>query len=175
MVDRKARYDRRQRSREQRSKDSSRDRRRNLRRTIISGVGILAAVVAVGGAFILLGILKKELPPTNFGPGHSETLPPSQINISPIPRPEQEHVMERNATHPQGRMLVQYNCRDYECGPDLVENLAKIVRRYPPSVYMAPYPGMDAKIALAAPGRLETLDFLDEERIRDFINENLTR
>ena len=40
---------------------------------------------------------------------------------------------------------------------------------------MAPYPGMDAKIALAAPGRLLTLETLDEDRIREFINRNLNR
>ena len=35
----------------------------------------------------------------------------------------------------------------------------------PSSVYLAPYPGMDAKIALAAPGRLEILDEYDEDQI----------
>ena len=39
--------------------------------------------------------------------------------------------------------------------------LVDIVGDYPSYVYLAPYPGMDAKIALAAPGRLETLDNLD--------------
>ena len=136
---------------------------------------MLAVAVAVVGAFVLMGILQKDLPPTNFGPGHSESLPPAQINTSPIPRPIQEHVMERNRTHPPGQMLVQYNCRDYECGPDLVEKLTTVVKSYPPSVYLAPYPGMDAKIALAAPGRLLTLDTLDEARIREFIRDNLDR
>jgi len=34
---------------------------------------------------------------------------------------------------------------------------------------------MDAKIALAAPGRLLILDALDEEKIRGFIIDNLDR
>ena len=83
--------------------------------------------------------------------------------------------MERNRSHPPGRMLVQYNCRDYECAPDTVERLVEIVRSYPTSVYLAPYPGMDANIALAAPGRMLTLDTLDEGRIREFVRDNLER
>ena len=72
-------------------------------------------------------------------------------------------------------MLVQYNCVDYQCEPDMTQKLIEIVRDYIPQVYLAPYPGMDAKIALAAPGRLETLDNFDEQRIRQFIQRNLTR
>ncbi|MCZ6564045.1 MAG: DUF3105 domain-containing protein [Deltaproteobacteria bacterium] len=83
--------------------------------------------------------------------------------------------MERNATHPRGRMLVQYNCVQYQCEPDLVESLTEIVRGFPPSVYLAPYPTMDAKIALAAPGRLLTLEILDEDQIREFISDNSDR
>ena len=86
--------------------------------------------------------------------------------------------MERNATHPPGQMLVQYNCRDYECEPDLIVDLIALVQTYPRTVYLAPYPGMDAKIALAAPGRLVTLDGFDDshrKQIHEFIKENLDR
>ena len=72
-------------------------------------------------------------------------------------------------------MLVQYNCEDYQCEPDLVQMLVEIVEDYPPQVYLAPFPGMDAKIALAAPGRLETFDDFDEQAIRQFIVKNLDR
>ncbi len=83
--------------------------------------------------------------------------------------------MERNAGHPRGSMLVQYNCVDYQCEPNLVETLTEIVLNFPPYVYLAPYPTMDAKIALAAPDRLLTLDALDENKIRKFINDNANR
>ena len=84
--------------------------------------------------------------------------------------------MERGGGHHQvGSMLVQYNCDDYQCEPDLIQKLVEIVESYPPQVYLAPYPGMDAKIALAAPGRLETLDNFDEQAIRQFIVKNLNR
>ena len=72
-------------------------------------------------------------------------------------------------------MLVQYNCRDFTCQPGLVDRLTEIVQSYPPQVYLAPYPTMDAKIALAAPGRLLTLENLDEAKIRKFITDNADR
>ena len=81
--------------------------------------------------------------------------------------------MERNAGHEKGSMLVQYNCVDYECEPDLEERLTDIVRDYPPHVFLAPYPTMDAMIALAAPGKLLTLDAFDGNKIQEFINDNL--
>ena len=83
--------------------------------------------------------------------------------------------MERAAGHERGSMLVQYNCVDYECEADLEERLTAIVLDFPPYVYLAPYPTMDAKIALAAPGRLLTLDALDENKIRKFINDTSDR
>ncbi len=176
MADRKTRYERRQRARERRLKESRTARLLNLRRVLLIVTGGLAAVALVAGGIYLLAVNTKELPPTGFGPNHLETFPPRQINTVPIPRREQEHVMERGGGHHQrGSMLVQYNCRDYECEPELVENLAEIVRSYPPNVYMAPYPGMDAKIALTAPSRLTTLETLDEEKIRDFLDKNLSR
>ena len=117
----------------------------------------------------------KILPPTGYSPAHSEAMPPRKINFRPIPRLVQEHVMERNAGHQKGSMLVQYNCVDYQCEPDLVEKLTAIVLTFPPYVYLAPYPTMDANIALAAPGRLLTLDVFDEAKIRKFITDNADR
>ena len=72
-------------------------------------------------------------------------------------------------------MLVQYNCVDFQCDDGLVDRLTEIVLTFPTQVYLAPYPTMDAKIALAAPGRLLTLDTLDEDKIREFITDNLER
>lgn len=179
VADRKARYERRQSARERRRQESRRVRGHNLRRTLFMAVGGFAvAGLAIGGIVLFMttrSTFGKELPPTGYTPAHSESLPPQQINFLPIPRLVQEHVMERNATHPNGRMLVQYNCVDYQCEPGLVDRLTEIVRAYPPKVFLAPYPTMDAMIALAAPGKLLTLDALDEDMIREFINDNLNR
>ena len=179
MADRSDRYQRRQGARQRRQQESRSARRRNLRRTVLKFAGGIAVVVLVIGGLAIFVTTRstfgKELPPTGFTPSHAESFPPGKINSRPIPRLVQEHVMERNAGHERGSMLVQYNCRTYTCEPDLVDRLTEIVRAYPRYVYLAPYPTMDAKIALAAPGRLLTLDTLDEDKIREFINDNLDR
>ncbi len=65
-----------------------------------------------------------------------------------------------------GGVLVQYNC-SRGC-PELVAALAGIVRRYDQAI-LAPYPLMEARIALTAWGRIATFDELEEERIVAFI------
>ena len=142
---------------------------------IIGAAGVAGAVVLFAGVVFWAGNVK-ELPPTGFTANHWEQFPPVQVNTSPIPRQIQEHVMERGGGHHEtGSMLVQYNCDDYLCGPDTIEQLTAIVRDYPDNVFLAPYPGMDAAIALAAPNRLVTLDFLDEVKVRKFLDDNLKR
>ena len=179
MADRGARYQRKQGARERRLQESRRARLRKLKRTLLMSVGGLAVVgLAIGGIVLFMttrSTFGKELPPTSVTPAHSEAFPLGQINSRQIPRLVQEHVMERNAGHEKGSMLVQYNCEDYECEPDLEEKLIDIVLGYPPYVYLAPYPTMDAMIALAAPGKLLTLDTFDEDKIRGFINDNSDR
>ena len=141
---------------------------------IFGTVAGVVALVAVGLVFLVT--TSKTLPPTSFSPSHSESFPPRQINTRPIHRSIQEHVMERGGGHHlAGGMLVQYNCEDYQCDPDLIQKLTDLVQKYPPQVYLAPYPVMDAKIALAAPGKLETLETFDADKIRQFIDRNLGR
>lgn len=173
MVDRKARYERKKRARERQFEGSRRARRGNMMRTVGIGIASLAVIAALGVGFVALVSGQKELPPTGFSPSHLEQYPPQQINLQPIPRLIQEHIMERGGSHPDGGMLIQYNCLDYECDPTLPDDLAAIVSEFPSQVYLAPYPGMDAKIALAAPGTLEILEQFDEGLIREFIRDHL--
>ena len=179
MADRKARYQRRHSTRDRRQQESRRARWRNLRRKLLVAAGGLAVVsVAIGGLVFFMttrNTFGKILPPTGFSAAHLESLPLQQINIRPIPRLEQEHVMERTAGHERGSMLVQYNCVNFQCEPELVEKLTEIVLDFSQYVYLAPYPTMDAMIALAAPGRLLTLDAFDEDKIRKFIADNADR
>ena len=164
--------------RKERQHQKVRGRRFANRRQTAIRVGIAAVVITglvVGAVFFVIAN-SKILPPTSFGPGHSERFPPRQINSSPIPRSIQEHVMERGGGHHRiGSMLIQYNCDRFDCEPDMVAKLRAIVSARPSNVYLAPYPAMDAKIALAAPGRLVILDDLDESRITRFIFDNLGR
>ena len=117
----------------------------------MAATGFAVVGLAVGGIVLFMttsSTFGKELPPTGVTSAHSESFPPAQINFRPIPRLVQEHVMERNAGHERGSMLVQYNCIDYQCQPDLEERLIEIVQAYPAYVFLAPYPTMDAMIAL---------------------------
>ena len=157
-----------------REKREAQTKSRRLERLKLFGtISVIAAGVI--GVVVFVVMTSKTLPPTGFGPGHLETFPTAQINARPIDPLIQQHVMERNASHANGKMLIQYNCRDYDCEPGLVSALEEIVTRFPPTVYLAPYPGMDAMIARAAPGRLEILDKLDEDKIVEFIRANLNR
>jgi hypothetical protein len=179
VADRKSRYERRQGARGRRQQESRRARLGNLRRKLmLAAAGFTVTSLVVIGFVVFMttrSTFGKILPPTGFSAAHLETFPPQQINLVPIHRLVQEHVMERNATHADGKMLVQYNCSKFECEPGLVENLKEIVLDFPPTVYLAPYPEMDAKIALAAPGRLLTFEVFDPNGIRKFITDNLDR
>ena len=105
-------------------------RRRHRIRKLLIFSGVVAAVVVVIGGLLAYGSTRKLLPPTTFGPGHSESLPPQQINTQPIPLRVQEHVMEHVGPTQKPGILVQYNCDDYECAPDLVSNLDDLVRDF---------------------------------------------
>jgi uncharacterized protein DUF3105 len=96
-------------------------------------------------------------PPTS-GP-HLPYIAPWGVHTRTIVRELQVHNLE------DGGVVVQYNC---DC-PDLVAKLKAIVDRYDRQVILAPYPGMQHKIALTAWTRLDTLDELDEGRITRFI------
>lgn len=100
------------------------------------------------------------------------------IHRVPIAREIQVHNLE------DGGVIIQYNCTDCQA---LVTKLESLVQRYQekarmeqsktgskvPSRYyhliLAPYPGMDATIALTAWGRIDKFNEFDEERITRFI------
>ena len=98
-------------------------------------------------------------PPTS-GP-HYTSIAPWGIHDEPIPNELQIHNLE------DGGVMVQYNCPD-GCA-DLIEKLTGIVERYDEQVILAPYPDMDARIALTAWNRIDTLDAFNEKRIMAFI------
>ena len=97
-------------------------------------------------------------PPTS-GP-HLPYIAPWGVHTRPIARELQVHNLE------DGGVVVQYNC---EC-PDVVDRLRAIVTKYDRQVILAPYPGMKSRIALTAWTRIDTMDALDEGRVRRFID-----
>ena len=97
-------------------------------------------------------------PPTS-GP-HLPYIAPWGVHTRPIDRELQVHNLE------DGGVVVQYNC---EC-PDVATKLKAIVQRYDKHVILAPYPGMKTKIALTAWTRIDTMEELDEARVKRFID-----
>ncbi len=101
-------------------------------------------------------------PPTS-GP-HTYYLAKWGIHDRPLPKEEQVHNLE------DGGVIIQYNCPD-GC-PELVERLKAIARRYD-TLILAPYPGMDRRIALTAWQRLHKFNDFDERRIVRFIDAHI--
>lgn len=97
-------------------------------------------------------------PPTS-GP-HLPYIAPWGVHTRPIPLELQVHNLE------DGGVMVQYNCT---C-PELVEKLRGVVSRYDKQVILAPYPGMNSRIALTAWTRRDRLEDFDERRIVRFID-----
>lgn len=86
------------------------------------------------------------------------------VHEQPVPLELQLHNLK------DGGVAIQYNCPT-GC-KDIVAQLEKITNSYTRNVLMAPYPMMDAKIALTAWGQSQMMDTVDEARIRKFIDEH---
>jgi hypothetical protein len=97
-------------------------------------------------------------PPTS-GP-HLPYIAPWGIHTRPISRELQVHNLE------DGGVMVQYSC---DC-PAEIAKLRDIVAKHDRFVILAPYPGMKSRFALTAWTRIETMDALDEGRVRRFID-----
>jgi Protein of unknown function (DUF3105) len=116
-------------------------------------------------------------PPTS-GP-HVPFIAKWGIYKIPVPKELQVHNLE------DGGVIIQYNCQSCD---ELIAKLQTLAKRYlekaarekfkaadpeMPTKYehliLAPYPGMDATIALTAWGRIDKLKGYDEARITRFI------
>ena len=142
-------------------------RKRTIRKVgYVVGLVIFVDALGYGGSLWILGT--KVYPPTDFG-GHIEASPPGHILTQPMQLAIQKHMLEHaDGSGPPG-VVINYNCVDFACEPGLLEQLVEIARGYPAFVYLAPYPRMDAKIALTRLGQLEVLEGFDEGRIQTFI------
>ena len=116
-----------------------------------------------------------SLPPTSGT--HVNNKAPWGVSGSPIPDELQIHNLE------DGGIMVQYNCTPHEDSQKeatdaaedqdecqkLVAQLTEVVQKYKDKVILAPYPKLDAKIALTAWTRLDKFNQFDQERIEIFI------
>lgn len=127
---------------------------------------IIVVVIVVGGVYFLVSTTK-TLPPTDIQ-GHVEASPSSHILKEPMPITIQKHMLEHADGYGPPGVVINYNCEDYICEEGLIKKLEAFAIQYN-FVYVAPFPNMNAKIALTKHGRIETLDSYNEERIENFI------
>ena len=110
----------------------------------------------------------KNLPPTDFT-NHIEQNPISHILKEPMQLKVQKHMLEHSdGTGPPG-VILNYDCKNYKCAPDLIQKLESFAPKYPDFVYVAPFKNMAAKIVLTRQNGIEILEDYDEERINNFI------
>lgn len=143
------------------------ERRREKRRRSIRKL-VKIAVVS-GGVFALVWFLftRSKLPPTT-DVNHSEQSPPAHILGRPIPDAIQRHMLEHADGGGKPGVIIQYNCTNFECEPNLIEKLTELVRRYPNNVYLAPN-NYDGKIILTKLDKRRILDYFDAQKIKSFI------
>ena len=127
---------------------------------------ILITVGIIAGLGWLM-TLSPNLPPTSTQ-NHSEDSPLSHIVTTEIPDAIQRHMFEHADGSGAPGIIIQYNCDDYDCEPDLIQKLTALVEEYPDNVYLAPN-NYDGKIILTKLGKREVLDQFNEQTIRDFI------
>ena len=184
--DREAQERRRQHREEARAREqAARQRTRRLRLIRRVGAYAVAAVLAGGLGYWAYAKISAPLPgqamptqgndhipamwsphpPYNTDPPtsgwHVDNIAPWGVHGTPIPKELQVHNLE------DAGVAVQYNCPQ-GC-PDLVKQLEAIVKAHDKYVLLAPYPGMDKRIALTAWGRIDKFDEFDEARIDRFI------
>lgn len=111
----------------------------------------------------------ERLPPIDMD-GHIESNPSSYILKDPMLIAIQKHMLEHADGVEKGRggVIINYNCKDYSCEESLIENLESFATNYD-YVYVVPFKGMDAKIAITKLGKIDVLEEYDEIRIKNFI------
>ncbi|MCH7951304.1 hypothetical protein IH980_01015 [Patescibacteria group bacterium] len=128
--------------------------------------GVVAVALTAGGYFWWTN--RSVLPPTNFT-GHIEQSPESHILDKPMSILIQKHMIEHADGEGPPGVVINYNCEDFECEPELIEELADIANQYPEFVYVAPFPGMTKKLAITRFKKIETFDSFDKEALIRFI------
>jgi hypothetical protein len=175
---------RKQEAREQRELEKKQAQRRQ--RAMRIGLYAAVSVVLLASAYWAYGKLTEKItwstvailpsphiplgsshPPYNSDPAtsgpHTDALAPWGVHNEPIEKEMQLHNLE------DGGVVINYACRD--C-PELVDQLKAVAGRYD-RVVLAPYPGLDRKIALTAWGKIDKFDEFDEGRITKFIKAHI--
>lgn len=129
---------------------------------------ILSGIALVGGITLFIKT-RPNLPPMDIE-GHVEQNPPSHISDREMPEPIQKHMLEHADGKGKPGILIQYNCKKYDCEKNVIVKLQALVKKYPENVYLA-QGNYDGKIILTRLGKREILDKFDEKKIVEFITQ----
>lgn len=139
----------------------------------ISWKGTLTKIVLVFFGILFFGGIgwyvntRPNLPPIDME-GHVEQNPPSHISDQEIPEAIQKHMLEHADGKGKPGVVIQYNCKKYNCEENMFNKLKRLVKKYPENVYLAPG-NYDGKIILTRLGKRNILDKFDEKKIEEFI------
>jgi hypothetical protein len=137
-------------------------------KSIIKWLAGVLVLVVLGGATYYWWTIREVLPPTDFA-GHVEQSPESHILDKPMPIQIQKHMLEHSDGDGPPGVIINYNCEDFNCEENLIENLTQIAQEYPKLVYLAPFSGMSKKIAITRYQQIETFDSLEKDELVNFI------
>jgi hypothetical protein len=164
-----------------RAKREAHRRRGRIRAIALASVAVILAALLVSWSAISAANRPGE-PVPDMGNMHIEegTRSPVAYNSKPPTSGPHYGSLARWGTHtePLPDELVVHNLEDggvgiwYDCPggcPELAEQLESVAERYHEGVLLAPYPGMETRIALTAWNRIDRFDEFDEERLVRFI------
>ena|SRR3989338_5631903 len=135
-----------------------------LRKTLL-GIG---GLLFIGGISWYIGT-RSNLPPIDTA-GHIEQNPKSHILSEPMPESIQKHMLEHADGKGKPGILIQYNCKKYDCEKNMVGKLQTLIKKYPENIYLAPG-NYDGKIILTRLGKREVLDALVQKKIENIITQ----
>lgn len=163
-----SRSKRRRLRRERRLREQQKQKRAIKAKRLIKLTGWLG-----GGVVILLGlgwlISNQKILPPKTDQGHIEAVPSAHFLTQPMDVRVHKHMLEHaDGSGPPG-VIINYNCQDFDCQPELLDKLKKLTEDYPVHLYVAPYPNMSAKLVITRLGRQKVLESFDEETIKNFI------
>lgn len=165
---RSTRTERRALRREEKRQQAAKQRRSRGMRKVAVWFGSTLAVTGGLAGLVLLISSQPLLPPAS-AEGHVEASPASHIVDAPMDPRVHRHMLEHaDGSGPPG-VILNYNCEDFDCAPDLIEKLTAIVQDYPANVYLAPFPTMTEALVITRQRKQEVLAGFDEQAIREFI------
>ena len=134
---------------------------------VLTKISVITLIMLIIAGITWFVSSRPNLPPIDLA-GHIEENPPSHILDQEMTEPIQKHMLEHADGKGAPGIVIQYNCKKYNCEKDLIPKLTTLVKKYPNNVYLAPG-NYDGKIILTRLNKREILEKFDQEKIINFI------